>query len=187
MNKVSFIFAAGLASMCLAAAPVLVAAALPLVATPAFAKEHGGGGGGAKEHGNGNGGGSRKSRPHNHANGHSLLGANIKQDGKHALGNLHGKAVAAEVHGGKVVNMTAGDQPMTKVRSKQKMASGEFRIIPASFTGGLKLAQYDGGYESYGYCYDDGYETTCYWYEPSDVDTSSGGWQDYDTYDSSYY
>ena len=183
MKKFSMVLAAGFASASLAVAPVIGAAALlPFFSASAIAKEHGGGQGGGGEHGKG--GGPRKSRPHNHVNGHGLLGENLHQDGKHAVGNLHGKSVAAEVRGGKVVNMTAGDQPMTKVRSKQKMADAGFRIIPASF---LQLAQYDSGYESYGYCYDDGYETDCYWYEPSDVDTTSSDWQDYNAYDSSPY
>ena len=186
MKMLSIAVVAGMASISLAVVPVVGAVTLlPIFTTFAQAKEHGGGGGGGQDHGKG--GGPRKGRPHNHANGHGLLGDALHQDGKHGLGNLHGKAVAAEVRGGKVVNMTAGDQPMTKVKSKQKMASLEFRLIPASYTGGVQLAQYDTGYESYGYCYDDGTETDCYWYEPSDVDTSSGDWQDYNTYDSSYY
>jgi hypothetical protein len=126
---------------------------------------------------------------HNHINAHQLLGSLLHVDGVHqlggvaggALGAVTGSGVAAIVKNGKVADMTSGGKELTKVKSKQKMADAEGGFIKADY----KVAQYDSGYESYGYCEDDGYQETCYWYEPSDVD-QSGSYQDYSTYESSY-
>lgn len=128
--------------------------------------------------------GSKKSHPHHHINAHALLGENLHHDGKHAIGKIGSHTVSAEVKGGKVVNMDAGGLPMTKVKSKSKMANAETGFIRAAYNG-VQLAQYDSS-EYYGYCTDDGYETTCYWYEASDVDPNSGDWVEYTTYDSTY-
>ena len=90
------------------------------------------GGGGqdtAKEHG--------KGHMHHQKNGHDLLGAKLKQDGKHAVGKFKDKTVTAEVKGGKVKNMTAGDLQPKRVRTKMKMASVDGLIVPIA----LQLAQ----------------------------------------------
>lgn len=130
---------------------------------------------------------------HNHINAHQLLGKLLHVDGVHpvggvagAVGGLTGGGVAAVVKNGKVTDMTAGGKSLTKVKSRQKMADLDGGFIKAEYKPQLMLAQYDSGYESYGYCEDDGYQETCYWYEPSDVD-QSGSYQDYSSYESSYY
>lgn len=122
-----------------------------------------------------------KGHQHKHMNGHNLLGAKIKQNGKHVLGKLANRDVTVEVKNGKVAGMGAGDLPMKRVKTKQKMAVIDNAIIPVAWTG-LKLAQYGGDAYYYGYCFDDGYEYTCYWYPAEDVDYSDYTWDDYDPY-----
>ena len=116
---------------------------------------------------------------HVHMNGHSLLGAALKHDGKHALGKLQGHDVTADVTGGKVTNMSAGDLPVKHFKSNQKMAAGETGFMQAAFS--LTPAQYTDVY--YSYCFDDGYTLTCYWYPASDVDPTA---YDYLPYDPTY-
>lgn len=125
---------------------------------------------------------------HNQIDAHQLVSSLLHIDGVHALGGiggLLGGKVAAVVKNGKVADMTSGGKPMTKVKSHQKMAEAGGGFIKAGYRPELQLAQYDSGYESYGYCEDDGYQETCYWYEPSDVDQSED-YEDYSTYESSY-
>ena len=166
--KLSQILTATAASTLLFAAPVAGTLVLaPLLASPATAAP-----------------GDQKGHKQTHVNAHSLLGENIHHDGKHDIGKFSGRTVSAEVKGGKVVNMTAGDLKVTKVKSKQKMASAESGFLKAAYVPGVQLAQYQETttYYDYGYCVDDGYETTCYWYPPSDVYTSDPSYQDYSTY-----
>jgi len=115
---------------------------------------------------------------HKHLNGHNLLGANIKKDGKHALGKLGANTVSAEVKGGKVVNMDAGGLPVKHVKSATKMAGDEPALIRVAYGGTLQLAQYDSSY--YAYCFDDGVNYTCYWYPASDVSVPDYTWDPYD-------
>ena len=115
---------------------------------------------------------------HHHLNGHNLLGAGLKKDGKHTLGKLGGHDVTADVKGGKVTGMAAGDLPVKHVKSNKKMAFWEGGVMPAAWTPTLQLAQYDTTY--YAYCFDDGVDYTCYWYPESDVDTSAYSWDPYD-------
>ena len=183
MTRFSRALAVGVAAVALCITGPGSSGPLSDLASSAQAKEQGHGQGG----GNQGHGGPKKSHPHHHMNAHNLLGEKLHQDGKHEVGKIGDRSVTAEVKNGKVTNMSAGDLPLTKVKSKSKMASAESGFIPAAYTGAEQLAQYDtsGGYYYYGYCTDDGYDTTCYWYEASDVDTS-GYWADYDSYDASY-
>ena len=129
------------------------------------------------------GGGAKKPKHQHHArNGHALLGAKLKQDGKHVVGKFKNRDVAAQVKGGKIVTMTAGDLSAKRVRSKTKMAYNEAgAVLPAAWTGaGLQLAQY--GTYWYGYCFDDGYTFDCYWYPAEDVYYEDYYWDDYDPY-----
>jgi hypothetical protein len=138
--------------------------------------------------------GQQRGKGHKHAqkNAHNLLGAKLKQNGKHALGKLANRDVIAEVRNGKVANMAAGDLAMKRVKTKQKMAMNGSGIIPAVWTGGLQFAQlggsglqfaqYGGDEYYYGYCFDDGYEFTCYWYPAEDVYYSDYSWDEYDPY-----
>jgi hypothetical protein len=173
--KLSQILTASAASTLLFAAPIAgTLVLLPLVATPSVAAP-------------GEAGGQQKGHKQTHVNAHNLLGEKIHQDGKHDIGKFSGRTVSAEVKNGKVVNMSAGDLKVTKVKSKQKMASAESGFLRAAYLPGVQLAQYQETttYYDYGYCVDDGYETTCYWYPPSDVDTT-GYWTDYSTYSPGY-
>src|SRR5262245_12552538 len=53
-----------------------------------------------------------KAHKHAHKNGHDLIGAKLKQNGKHEVGKLANRSVTADVRNGKIVNMAAGDLPM---------------------------------------------------------------------------
>jgi CRISPR/Cas system-associated exonuclease Cas4 (RecB family) len=119
---------------------------------------------------------SHAKHKHAHMNGHDLLGANLKKDGKHGLGKLGANDVVAEVKGGKVVKMSAGTLPVKHVKSSTKMARSEGPIVRVSLP--LQLAQYDQTY--YAYCFDDGVTYTCYWYPESDVDPAAYTWDPYD-------
>lgn len=125
-------------------------------------------------------GGGKAKHQHKHANGKALLGAKLKQDGKHQVGKLKDRDVVAEVKGGKVKNMSAGDLPMKRVKTKTKMAWNDGGLLRASWSGQVQLAQYDPWY--YGYCFDDGYEYYCYWYPEEEVDYQDYTWEDYDPY-----
>ena len=121
----------------------------------------------------------KKAHKHHHANGHNLLGAKLKQNGKHEVGKIANRAVTAEVKNGKVTNMAAGDLAVKRVKTKQKMASAD-ELLRTADSGMIHLAQYDDYY--YGYCFDDGYEYSCYWYPAEDVDYADYSWDEYDPY-----
>jgi hypothetical protein len=177
MKLSQFLGAAAASTLLFAVSIGGTVALLPLLATPAVA----GPGDQAQA------GGQQKGHKQTHVNGHNLLGEKIHQDGKHDIGKFSGHTVSAEVKGGKVVDMTAGDLKVTKVKSNKKMANAEAGFLRAAYVPGMQLAQYQETttYYDYGYCVDDGYETTCYWYPPSDVDTSSS-WLDYNSYYPTY-
>jgi hypothetical protein len=103
-----------------------------------------------------------------HLNGHNALGEMIHKDGKHEL-TKHGKnAVVAEVKNNKVVNMTAGDLPVRKMKTNKKLA--ELDRIRVASKDGIEIAQ---AFVYYGYCYDypvpGGIDEECYWYTANDV------------------
>src|SRR5579859_5906560 len=93
---------------------------------------------------------------HVHLDGHKLLGANLKHDGKHSVGTLKGHAVTADVKGGKVAGMAAGDLPVKHVKSNKKMVLESGGVIRVGYAATLQRAQYDEEY--YAYCFDDGYD-----------------------------
>ena len=101
--------------------------------------------------------------PH-HINGHNALGAKINQDGKHQIGTAGKNSVVAEVKSKKVVNMSAGNLPVRKVKSNKKMAGMDDTKLAAN--GEFKIAQAEA---YYAYCFDDGLDEYCYWYPASDV------------------
>ena len=105
--------------------------------------------------------------PHRHHNGHDLLGAKLKQNGKHEIGKAGKEAVIAEVTDGKVTAISAGGYSVTKVKTNKKMAySGSGNIHLAAF-GDIQLAQIEEWY--YGYCIDWIDYVDCYWFPASDV------------------
>lgn len=101
--------------------------------------------------------------PH-HMNGHNALGAKLNQDGKHEVGKAGKNSVEADVKGKKVVNMSAGNLPVRKVKSNKKMAAAD--AINLAANGEFKIAQSD---VYYAYCFDDGLDEYCYWYPAADV------------------
>ena len=93
-----------------------------------------------------------------HQNGHALLGAKIKQNGKHKL-HTAGKAdVIAEVNNGKVVGVSAAGLQVKKVKSRRKLADATPGVILA----GMQLAQIEVYY--YGYWVYDGVDDWYYWF-----------------------
>jgi hypothetical protein len=149
-------------------------------ASAAAPAQKGGDAKGGADHSKHEGGGKAKHQ-HHAKNGHAMLGAKLKQDGKHAVGKFKNRDVTAQVKGGKVVAMSAGDITPKRVRTKTKMAMGPTGLVKADWTGGsFQLAQYDSYY--YGYCFDDGYDYDCYWYPAEDVDYQDYTWDDYDPY-----
>jgi hypothetical protein len=160
------------------AASLALALASPVTAQPGKGKGGGDAPKAQQQQGKGGGGGKAKHQHHN-KNAHALLGAKLKENGKHAVGKFKDRDVMAEVKGGKVVAMAAGDLQAKRVRTKQKMAEAGGLIL-AQWSPGLQLAQYDA--YSYGYCFDDGYDFDCYWYPAEDVDYADYTWDDYDPY-----
>jgi hypothetical protein len=109
--------------------------------------------------------GSAIAKNEHHSDGHNLLGAKLNQNGKHEIGKIVNNPVTAEVNNKKVVNMSAGNLPVKKVKSNKKMAGFEHLQIAAN--GDVQLAQ--GADVFYGYCFDTGLDVYCYWYPASDV------------------
>ncbi|MBC7634305.1 MAG: hypothetical protein H7251_01755 [Acetobacteraceae bacterium] len=113
---------------------------------------------------------------HYHKNGGELLGQNLKKNGKHAVGKAGKETVVAEVSGGKVLGMTAGNLQVKKVMSKKKMAHNGSNGIHLAAYGDVQLAQ---NYEVYyGYCFYDGFDYYCYWFAAYEV-YSLDGWDEY--------
>lgn len=101
-----------------------------------------------------------------HSNGHTLLAAKLNQDGKHEVGKIKNNSVTAEVKGKKVVNMSAGNLPVQKVKSNKKMADGQIDGIRLAANGEIQIAQAD---VYYGFCFTDGIDEYCYWYPAIDI------------------
>jgi len=106
-----------------------------------------------------------------HLNGNALLGAKVKQNGKHKI-HTAGKAdVFAEVNNGKVVGISAAGMQVKKVKTRQKLA-GSSGVILA----GMQLAQAEVYY--YGYWVYDPVGDYYYWFT-SDVVIVDNTWTDY--------
>ncbi len=112
-------------------------------------------------------GGLAVAKNEHHNNGHNLLGAKINQNGKHEIAKINNTSVVAEVNNKKVVNMSAGNLPVRKVKSNKKMAEGEVGGVEIASNADIRLAQVTDVY--YGYCFDTGLDVYCYWYPASDV------------------
>ena len=106
-----------------------------------------------------------------HHNGNALLGAKIKQNGKHKI-HTAGKAdVFAEVSNGKVVGISAAGMQVKKVKTRQKLAESSGVILA-----GMQLVQADVYY--YGYWVYDPVADYYYWFT-SDVVVVDSTWVDY--------
>ena len=106
-----------------------------------------------------------------HHDGNALLGAKIKQNGKHKI-HTAGKAdVFAEVSNGKVVGISAAGMQVKKVKTRQKLADSSGVILA-----GMQLAQADVYY--YGYWVYDPVGDYYYWFT-SDVVIVDTTWTDY--------
>ena len=107
--------------------------------------------------------------PHKHQNGHKALGEKLKKNGKHQVGKAGKHSVIAEVNNGKIVNMTAGNLPVKKVKTKKKMVgldSGNLKFVA---NGDIQLAQSSFEVWYYGYGFDTGEEEYYYWYTADEV------------------
>jgi hypothetical protein len=117
-----------------------------------------------------------------HKNGHNLLGAKLKQNGRHQIDKAGQATVSAEVNNGKVTAMSAshpqkGNLPARKVKSSRKLAEIEpERVRVAANDEGIQLAQ--GAVYYYAWCFDDGVDEYCYWY-PADVVIVDTSWVEY--------
>ena len=126
--------------------------------------------------------GTALAKQEHHKSGHQLIGAKLKQNGKHQIDKAGNATVTAEVNNGKVVGMTAtdpqkGNLPVRKLKSKKKMAAIDPGIVRVAATGDTpELAQDTGVY--YAWCFDDGVDLWCYWY-PADVVVVDSSWSDY--------
>jgi hypothetical protein len=96
-----------------------------------------------------------------HLNGNALLGAKIKQNGKHKIHTAGKVDVFAEVSNGKVVGVSAAGMQVRKVKTRQKLAES-----PGLIRVGMQLAQTDVYY--YGYWVYDPIGDYYYWFT-SDV------------------
>jgi hypothetical protein len=119
---------------------------------------------------------------HHHKNGHDLVRAKLKQNGKHEIDKVGNATVSAEVSNGKVVAMSATDPqkgplPVHKVKSHKKMAGITPSTVQVAANGdAFQFAQDVGVY--YAWCFDDGVDLWCYWY-PADVVIVDAGWVEY--------
>ena len=119
--------------------------------------------------------------PH-HKDGHKLLGAKLKQNGRHQVDKAGQAAVSAEVRNGKVTAMSAnhpqkGNLPARKVKSRRKLAEMEsWRVRVAANAEDLQMVQAEVYY--YAWCFDDGLDEYCYWY-PADVIIVDDSWVEY--------
>ena len=112
--------------------------------------------------------------PHRHHDGHALLGAKLKQNGKHEVAKAGKEIVMAEVNNGKVTAMSAGSLPVSKVKTTKKMASVPPNVHRVA-AGDMRLAQVEW---YYGFCIDSLDYIDCYWYPASDV-VITDGWVEY--------
>ncbi len=106
-------------------------------------------------------------KPKKHMSGSQLVGEKIKQNGKHKIGKAGKSDVEIEVKGGKVAALTAGGAPVKKIKSKQKLADLTPKLILASATSDMKLAQVSDWY--YGYWIDEVDYDYYYWFTADEV------------------
>lgn len=108
-------------------------------------------------------------KKHNHHSGHSLVGAKLKTEGTHQIDKKGKHTVSAEVKHGKIAGIhvkhdVKGDVPVTKYKTKKKMASLD------SAPDGTQPADTDLGMVWIGYAYidEDGYEEY-YWFPAEEI------------------
>ena len=107
-----------------------------------------------------------------HLNGNALLGAKIKQNGKHKIHTAGKVDVFAEVSNGKVIGVSAAGMQVRKVKTREKLAEATPRLILA----GMQLAQTDVYY--YGYWVYDPVADYYYWFT-TDVVIVDTSWVPY--------
>jgi hypothetical protein len=113
--------------------------------------------------GKGNGKGKGKA---NHKNGKQLLGDKIKKNGKHALETVGPHSVSVDVKDGKIAGMHVkhskkGELPVTKYKTKTKMASAD--VLQFASMQHVQLQDLGTVYIGYAYYDEYGYEEI-YWY-----------------------
>jgi len=109
-----------------------------------------------------------------HHNGNALLGAKIKQNGKHKIHAAGKVDVFAEVNNGKIVGVSATGMQVKKVKTRQKLA--QLQTVPGLVLVGMQVAQTDVYY--YGYWVYDPIADYYYWFT-SDVVIVDTTWVDY--------
>jgi hypothetical protein len=107
-----------------------------------------------------------------HLNGNALLGAKIKQNGKHKIHTAGKVDVFAEVSNGKVIGVSAAGMQVRKVKTREKLAEATPRLILA----GMQVAQTDVYY--YGYWVYDPVADYYYWFT-TDVVIVDTSWVPY--------
>jgi hypothetical protein len=123
------------------------------------------------------GGGIVVAKNQKHHDAHKLLGAKLKQNGKHEVAKIGANSVTADVNNGKVVTMAAAGLPVKKVKSKKKMASlYPPQMIQLAAIHGTQLAQVEVYY--YAYCFETPTDEECFWYPAEDVIVIDG-WIEY--------
>ena len=111
------------------------------------------------------GGGKGKGKA-KHKNGKQLLGDKIKKNGKHALETVGPNSVSVDVKDGKIAGMQVthtkkGALPVTKYKTKTKMASAD--VLQYASMQHVQLQYLGIVYIGYAYYDDYGYEEI-YWY-----------------------
>lgn len=111
------------------------------------------------------GGGKGKSKA-KHKNGKQLLGDKIKKNGKHALETVGPNSVSVDVKDGKIAGMQVkhskkGALPVTKYKTKTKMASAD--VLQFASMQQVQLQDLGTVYIGFAYYDDYGYEEI-YWY-----------------------
>ena len=107
-----------------------------------------------------------------HHDGHALLGAKLKQNGKHKIHKAGKADVFAEVSNGKVVSVSAPGMQIKKVKSRKKLAEA----TPGLILAGMQLAQTEVYY--YGYWVYDDVADYYYWF-PAEVVIIDTTWVEY--------
>ena len=120
--------------------------------------------------------GIARAKEKKHHSGNALLGAKLKQNGKHKIDKAGRIDVSADVSNGKIIGLTASDPTkgnlaVRKVKSKKKFAGSSGLIFA-----GMQVAQYSDYY--YGYWFDDGEDDWYYWFTV-DVIIVDNTWVEY--------
>jgi hypothetical protein len=108
-----------------------------------------------------------KAKHHTHKNGKDMLGEKIKQNGEHHIDKVGKHDVAVKVSNGKIAGLHVkhaekGDVPVTKYKTKKKMAANDTGFRYAAY---MPVQYQDLGVTYIGYSFiDDFGEEQIYWF-----------------------